>query len=204
MTNVSHVSGGDSQPTPAQMKEFYAQVESGQMTKRKLQMVLSGDFKSGIVDSFDVEVDNTVNFNLLFRILPIINLREKDISGETPVPRSKRSKITREYLCSFSNNISSYTSEDVIAYMALQGLVPANMWEMAAFHRSKIFVTEYLGSEEWSNTMVMALGTRLRHHMMANEVVPGINARGGIAFQEYSTAWKTGSFFDYVFLAVKA
>lgn len=58
----SHASDWDSQPTPAQMKEFYAQVEARRITKGNFQQFLRGNHPSTTTVEVAKEIMGTKNF----------------------------------------------------------------------------------------------------------------------------------------------
>ncbi len=121
----SSTTGRASEPTPAQLKELFAQIESGRVTKERLQGFLRGhqpDFPS-----YQVAVDNET-------VEQLVRAGKYDWSNDditsSHFPSERWAKALVDiFLVNFDHNISS---EDAIAKMAEQGLRPATLKELLA------------------------------------------------------------------------
>ena len=119
----SHVSDRVLEPTPAQMKEFFAQVQSGRITKETFQQFLCGQAS---FPSYTVTVnhDQTVKQLIKAGKYDWINDDITDIN----FPSDEEGKAQLEiFLLSFNRHISS---EDAIEKIDKQGLRPATLKEL--------------------------------------------------------------------------
>ncbi len=96
--NKSHAAGWASDtPTPAQLKEFFAQMESGRITKDRLQEFLRGEsrFKRDMAKERGWSIESDVGFNPAIRsiielgLANFLNDDEQSVSGEELARRAK-------------------------------------------------------------------------------------------------------------------
>lgn len=121
----SHVSGRASEPTPAQMKEFFAQVESGRITREGLQAFLRG--QEPAFPSYSV----TVNYGQT--IEQLVEAGQYDwvngvINSRNFLSREKGEVQIDIHLLNFDRT----SSEDIISAMDRQGFRPASLEELLA------------------------------------------------------------------------
>ena len=134
MSKKSHAAGWASDaPTPAQLKEFFAQIESGRITQHRLQEFLRGssaefpvslDYSQSLADMVAAGHYDQVNSDITADHFPI--------SGTGTVERTL-------FLIQFNRFMSS---EAALKELKAQGLRPATIEELLAF--GKIYPNKQL------------------------------------------------------------
>lgn len=144
----SSTTGRASEPTPAQMQEFYAQIESGCITKERLQDFLRGQIPT--FPSYSVTVDYDQTVEQLVRSRPYYSANGDITSYNFPLWEKGQSQLDI-FLLNFNHRISS---ENAIKAMDVQGLRPATIKELLSLG------AQYpdLQKENW----IVALGSTWR------------------------------------------
>ena len=122
----SSTTGRASEPTSAQLKELFAQIEAGRITKERLQAFLRG--QDPAFPSFPVLVDYGQTVEQLIRDGRYDWINDR-VTGRN-FPSSERGNAQVEiFLLNFDRNISS---EDAIRKMGERDLRPATLKELLA------------------------------------------------------------------------
>lgn len=128
MSKKSHVAGWTSEsPTPAQLKEFFAQVKSGRITKDRLQGFLRGDGGEFLVT---VDYEQSLKEMIKAGNYDWVN---SDITADHFPDRGEGKMECSLVLVCFDR---SMTSDSVLKELEARSLQPGNIRELLAFAAS--------------------------------------------------------------------
>ena len=122
----SHVTGWASDaPTPAQIKELFAQIESGRVTKESLQAFLRGE----TIESFPISVDYGQTLASMIASCKLDWVNSGITQKNFPFTGNGKIELLPE-LVHFGKGISS---DNALKEIDLRGLRPATLPELLAF-----------------------------------------------------------------------
>ena len=127
MSIMSHVAGWASDaPSPAQLKEFFAQIESERITKNRLQQFLRGDEKKkiySVIIDYNLTTEQMVAAGKYGEIFDNINFKNFSVKG--------KGRIKRQLELLFYDK--SMRADAILADMDASGFRPATIEELLAF-----------------------------------------------------------------------
>ena len=190
----SHATGWASDaPTPAQLKELFAQIESGRMNKKRLQSILGEAVEQSAANIFPVIVDYSRTLSEMISAGKYGWVNSDITDQHFPLPKIPTGLPTKLELnlelVHFNRFISS---NDAIAELKKRGMRPATLPELLAFGE------QY--PEEQRKYSIVALGSVWQD--WGGRIVPCLwfDAVGrGLGLSWFEGGWGDG----YRFLAVR-
>ena len=184
MAKKLHVAGwNEGSPTPAQLKEFFAQIESGRITGKKLQAMLGGHKEFLMAVNYSQSLDQMIKAGYCNWINDNITVDHFPIEGS-----GKQEKNFT--LFHFDK---TKTSEEVIAEMNKEGFSPAKIEDLLVLGESQ--------PELQKQFPIIALGSVWRDSD-GNPLVPYLRWSGierNLNLDYFASSWRSG----YRFLAVR-
>ena len=185
MAKKLHVAGWDEEsPSPAQLKEFFAQIESGRMTGKELQALLTGGHKE-----FLIVVDYNRSLSKMIKAGNYDWINSNITVNHFPIEGSGQ----QEKNFSLFHFNKAKTSEEVIVEMNKEGFSPAKIEDLLALGESQ--------PELQKQFPIVALGSVWRdsHDDSLVPCLDWFGMRHNLDLCCFTNSWDS----DYRFLAVR-